>query len=76
MGRRGAGARKVTALYPDAASAQRDLGAAYQQLGRIDDAARALEAALAIRPEDDDTPRRAWRSCSSMPISKRVRCHT
>jgi tetratricopeptide (TPR) repeat protein len=46
---------KVTALYPGAASAQRDLGAAYQQLGRIDEAARALEAALATRPEDDDT---------------------
>ena len=46
---------KVTELYPGAASAQRDLGAAYQQLGRIDDAVRAYEAALAIRPGDEDT---------------------
>jgi len=46
---------KVTALYPGAAAAQRDLGAAYQQLGRVDDAAKAWDAALAIRPADDDT---------------------
>jgi tetratricopeptide (TPR) repeat protein len=46
---------KLTALYPGAASAHRDLGAAYQQLGRIEDAARAYEAALAIRPSDDES---------------------
>ena len=46
---------KVTALYPGAGYAQRDLGAANQQLGRIEEAARAYEAALAIRPEDDES---------------------
>jgi tetratricopeptide (TPR) repeat protein len=67
---------QVTALYPGAASARRDLGAAYQQLGRIDDAARALEAALATRPEGRRRARCAWRSCSSMPISRRGPCPT
>jgi Flp pilus assembly protein TadD len=46
---------KVTTLYPEAGSAQSDLGVAYQQLGRIEDAARAYEAALAIRPSDDES---------------------
>jgi len=46
---------KVTELYPGAGRAQRDLGAAYQQLGRVDEAARAYEAALAIHPKDDET---------------------
>lgn len=46
---------KVTVLYPGSAYAQRDLGAAYQQLGRTEEAARAYEAALAIRPEDDES---------------------
>ena len=46
---------KVTELYPGAGRAQRDLGAAYQQLGRVDDATRAYEAALAIHPKDDET---------------------
>ena len=45
---------KVAALYPNAA-AQRDLGAAYQQLGRIEDAAKAYEAALALRPTDQES---------------------
>ncbi len=45
---------KVTELYPGSFAAQRDLGLAYQQLGRIDDAGRAYDAALALRPEDDD----------------------
>jgi tetratricopeptide (TPR) repeat protein len=46
---------KVTVLYPGAGYAQRDLGAAYQQLGRTEEAARAYEAALAIRPDDDES---------------------
>ena len=46
---------RATTLYPGTAAAQRDLGAAYQQLGRIEDAARAYQAALAIRPSDDES---------------------
>ena len=46
---------KVTALYPGAGRAHRDLGAAYQQLGRVDEAARAYESALAIHPNDDES---------------------
>jgi tetratricopeptide (TPR) repeat protein len=45
---------KATELYPGSFAAQRDLGLAYQQLGRIDDAARAWQAAMALRPDDDD----------------------
>lgn len=46
---------KVVALYPEAAAAHRDLGSACQQLGHIEDAARSYEAALAIRPTDQES---------------------
>jgi tetratricopeptide (TPR) repeat protein len=46
---------KVTALYPGSFAAARDLGAAYQQLGRVPEAVKAYQNALAIRPEDEDT---------------------
>jgi len=45
---------KVAELYPGSFAGTRDLGLAYQQLGRIDDAARAYDAALKLRPDDDD----------------------
>ena len=45
---------KVTELYPDSFAGQRDLGIAYQQLGRIDDATRAYGAALKLRPGDEE----------------------
>ena len=46
---------KMTTLYPGSAAAQSGLGAAYQQLGRTVDAARAYEAALALRPADGES---------------------
>jgi tetratricopeptide (TPR) repeat protein len=44
---------KVVELYPGSFAAQRDLGAACEQLGRVDDAARAYEAAIALRDQED-----------------------
>ncbi len=44
---------KVVELYPDSFAAQRDLGTACEQLGRVDDAARAYEAAIALRDQED-----------------------
>lgn len=46
---------RVVALYPGSFAATRDLGVAYQQLGKAPEAAKAYEAALAIRPDSDDT---------------------
>jgi tetratricopeptide (TPR) repeat protein len=46
---------KVTTLYPGSFAAVRDLGTAYQQLGKVPEAAQAYERALAIRPNSDDT---------------------
>jgi Flp pilus assembly protein TadD len=45
---------KVTELYPGSFAGQRDLGIAYQHLGRPDDATRAYGVALKLRPEDED----------------------
>ena len=44
---------KVVELYPASFAAQRDLAGAHEQLNRVDDAARAYEAALALRDQDD-----------------------
>ena len=44
---------KVVELYPGSFAAQRDLAGAHEQLNRVDDAARAYEAALALRDQDD-----------------------
>jgi len=51
---------KVTELYPSSYAGQRDLGLAYQQLGKTDDAARAYETALKLRPDEDLTVRLAF----------------
>ena len=45
---------RVTELYPGSFAGQRDLGIAYQQLGRTDNATRAYEAALKLRPDDEE----------------------
>ncbi len=44
---------KVVELYPGSFAGHRDLGGAYEQLNRVDDAARAYEAAIALRDQDD-----------------------
>jgi tetratricopeptide (TPR) repeat protein len=44
---------KVVELYPGSFAGHRDLGGAYEQLNRVDDAAREYEAAIALRDEDD-----------------------
>jgi tetratricopeptide (TPR) repeat protein len=44
---------KVVELYPASFAARRDLAGANEQLNRVDDAARAYEAALALRDQDD-----------------------
>ena len=44
---------KAVELYPGSFAAQRDLGAASEQLNRVDNAARAYEAALALRDQED-----------------------
>jgi tetratricopeptide (TPR) repeat protein len=44
---------KVVELYPGSFAAQRDLGAAHEQLNRVEDAARAWEAAIALRDQED-----------------------
>lgn len=43
---------RVVELYPGSFAAQRDLGAAAEQLNRVDDAARAYEAALALQDQE------------------------
>ena len=44
---------KVVELYPASFAGHRDLGSAYEQLNRVDDAAREYEAALKLRDQDD-----------------------
>jgi tetratricopeptide (TPR) repeat protein len=44
---------KVVELYPGSFAGHRDLGGAYEQLNRVDDAARQYEAAIALRDQDD-----------------------
>jgi tetratricopeptide (TPR) repeat protein len=44
---------KVVELYPGSFAGHRDLGGAYEQLNRVDDAAREYEAAIALRDQDD-----------------------
>lgn len=51
---------KAAELYPGSFAAQRDLGGANEQLNRVDDAARAYEAALALRDQDDLRARLAF----------------
>jgi Flp pilus assembly protein TadD len=43
---------RVTELYPASFAGWRDLGASYEQLNRMEDAARAYEAALKIRDQE------------------------
>ena len=45
---------KVVALYPGSFAGQRDLGTALQQAGRSEEAVRAYEAALKIKPDSED----------------------
>jgi tetratricopeptide (TPR) repeat protein len=45
----------VTKRYPKSFAAHRDLGLALANLGRVDEAKAAFEAALALRPDNDDT---------------------
>jgi cytochrome c-type biogenesis protein CcmH/NrfG len=45
----------VTKRYPKSFAAHRDLGLALANLGRQDEAKREFEAALALRPDSDDT---------------------
>ncbi len=51
---------KVVELYPGSFAGHRDLGAALEQLNRVDDAAREYEAALALRDQDDLRARLAF----------------
>jgi len=44
---------KVVELYPGSFAGHRDLGGAYEELNRPDDAAREYEAALALHDRDD-----------------------
>lgn len=44
---------KAVELYPGSFAARRDLGGANEQLNRVDDAARAYEAALALRDQEE-----------------------
>ena len=46
--------RKVTELYPGSFAGQRDLALALQQSGKTDEAVRAYEAALALKPDSED----------------------
>jgi tetratricopeptide (TPR) repeat protein len=45
---------RVVALYSGSFAGQRDLGMALQQVGKLDEAARAYEAALALKPDNED----------------------
>jgi tetratricopeptide (TPR) repeat protein len=45
----------VTRRYPKSFAAHRDLGLALAHLGRKEEAKTELEAALALRPDNDDT---------------------
>lgn len=44
---------RVVELYPGSFAGHRDLGGAYEQLSRVDDAAREYEAALKLRDQDE-----------------------
>jgi tetratricopeptide (TPR) repeat protein len=44
---------KVVELYPGSFAGHRDLAGAYQRLNRVEDAARAYEAAIALRDDED-----------------------
>ena len=46
--------RRLTELYPGSFAGQRDLALALQQGGKTDEAVRAYEAALALRPDSED----------------------
>jgi tetratricopeptide (TPR) repeat protein len=66
---------KVIARYPGSFAAHRDLGVAYQQLGRVDDTVRAWEAALALRPDQEEVRARlafvllnAGRQARALPL--------
>jgi tetratricopeptide (TPR) repeat protein len=45
----------VTKRYPKSFAAHRDLGLALANLGRVDESKAALETALSLRPDNDDT---------------------
>lgn len=51
---------KVVELYPGSFAGHRDLGGAFEQLNRVDDAAREYEAAIALRDQDDVRVRLAF----------------
>jgi len=70
---------KVTELYPGSFAGQRDLGLAYQQLDRVDDAKKAYEAALKLKPNDETIEVRlafmlvkADRSADAQPILQQL----
>ena len=44
---------KVVELYPGSFAGHRELGGAYEQLKRVDDAAKEYDAALALRDQDE-----------------------
>jgi len=48
----------VTRRYPGSFAAHRDLGQALGHVGRVDEAKAAFDAALALRPDNDDTRQR------------------
>jgi tetratricopeptide (TPR) repeat protein len=51
---------KTTELYPGSFAAQRDLGLSYERLDKYEEAARAYEAALALKEQDDLRARLAF----------------
>ena len=51
---------KASELYPGSFAAQRDLAASLDQLGKVQDALKAYEAALALRDQDDLRARMAF----------------
>jgi tetratricopeptide (TPR) repeat protein len=44
---------RVVELYPDSFAGQRDLGTSYEHVGRVDDAARVWDRALALQDSED-----------------------
>jgi len=51
---------KVVELYPGSFAGHRELGGAYEQLHRVDDAAKEYDAALALRDQDEVRMRLAF----------------
>jgi Flp pilus assembly protein TadD len=51
---------KVVELYPGSFAAHRDLAASFDQLGKVPEALKAYEAALALRDQDDLRARMAF----------------